>query len=161
LNKTEDVRWPAGTRREFCVRACQAVSLAAVAPLVQGCAGGPSGPDLLPNIPTVNASLVGTTITMTIDASSPIAGVGNAALVQTSGGSLLVAHTAQNTFVAVSSGCTHQACTVSEYQNGVYECPCHGSQYSTSGAVMRGPAAAPLRSFATSFANNVLTISTV
>jgi cytochrome b6-f complex iron-sulfur subunit len=50
---------------------------------------------------------------------------------------------------------------VSEYQNQVYECPCHGSQYSTSGAVVRGPAAVPLRQFATSFTNNVLTISTV
>jgi cytochrome b6-f complex iron-sulfur subunit len=160
LTKTDDVRPTTGTRREFCVRACQAVSLAALTPMVQGCAG-PAGPDLLPNIPTINASLVGSSITLSIDASSPIAGVGNAALVQTSGGSLLVAHTAQNSFIALSSVCTHQVCTVSEYQNQVYECPCHGSQYSTSGAVVRGPATAPLRQFATSFTNNVLTISTV
>ena len=41
-----------------------------------------------------------------------------------------------------------------------YVCPCHGSQYSTSGAVLNGPATQPLRQFATQFTNNVLTIVT-
>jgi hypothetical protein len=43
-----------------------------------------------------------------ITASSPLAAVGSAALVQTSGGDFLVAHTSQSVFVALSAICTHQ-----------------------------------------------------
>jgi cytochrome b6-f complex iron-sulfur subunit len=109
---------------------------------------------------TINASVAGGSIAISIDAASPIAAVGNAALVQTSAGNFLVARTAQDAFMALTAVCTHQGCTVSEYQNQVYQCPCHGSRYSTSGAVVAGPATLPLRQFATQFSGNVLTIAT-
>ena len=74
-------------------------------------------------------------------------------------GALLVARTGQNAFTALSSTCTHQTCTITGFGNNVYVCPCHGSQFSTSGQVVMGPAGAPLHQFTTSFSNNVLTIS--
>jgi cytochrome b6-f complex iron-sulfur subunit len=40
-----------------------------------------------------------------------------------------------------------------------FVCPCHGSEFDTSGHVLVGPASTPLRQFQTQFANNVLTIS--
>ena len=43
--------------------------------------------------------------------------------------------------------------TITGYSAPVFQCPCHGSQFSTDGAVVRGPAGAPLRKFATNFAN--------
>jgi cytochrome b6-f complex iron-sulfur subunit len=51
----------------------------------------------------------------------------------------------------LSSVCTHEGCTVNAFNGSQVICPCHGSQFSTSGAVVRGPAGAPLRSFPTTF----------
>jgi Rieske Fe-S protein len=144
------------------MRACQAASLAvlgsALATLLESCGKNPmdsSGG----NISRINASLVNGTITLTIDANSPLAAVGSAALVQASNNSLLVARTAQDTFTAVTAICTHQACTITGYNNQVYTCPCHGSQFNTSGRVVRGPATSALRTFQTQFANNQLIIT--
>jgi cytochrome b6-f complex iron-sulfur subunit len=51
-------------------------------------------------------------------------------------------------FIALSSVCTHLMCTV-ELQGQLLVCPCHGSTYDRSGAVVRGPAEAPLSRFGT------------
>jgi nitrite reductase/ring-hydroxylating ferredoxin subunit len=73
-----------------------------------------------PALSTINASVVGGSIAISIDAASPLAAVGSAALVHTSAGNVLVARTAQDAFIALTAVCTHQGCTVSEYQNQVY-----------------------------------------
>jgi Rieske Fe-S protein len=54
---------------------------------------------------------------------------------------------------------THQACTITGHGNQTFVCPCHGSQFDTSGRVLSGPAPAPLPRYQTQFANNVLTIT--
>ena len=147
------------TRREFCVGAASFVSLAT---LLQGCGGSPTSADSNSNVPTlstINASVSGGTITLNVDAGSPLASVGSAALVQTSSGNFLVSHTAVDTFVALTAACTHEGCTVSGFQSGRYVCPCHGSQFTTSGAVAQGPASSPLRQFATRLSGTTLTIA--
>jgi Rieske Fe-S protein len=46
---------------------------------------------------------------------------------------------------AFSSRCTHLGCTVNQVANGRIFCPCHGSVFDAStGAVLQGPATAPL-----------------
>lgn len=148
------------TRRDFCVHACQLASLAALGSVVQGCGGSPTSPSIsAPSLPAAVATIVNGALTIQVDAASPLSAVGSAALVTTSLGVFLVSHTAVDTFVALTAVCTHEACTVTGFQNQVYVCPCHGSQYSTSGAVLGGPAPLPLRQFPTQFANNVLTIT--
>lgn len=148
------------TRREFCVHTCQAVSLLGLGALIEGCGGSPTSPTgSVPSLPVLNGTVMNGAIALTIDAGSPLASVGNAALLQTSSGNFLVARTAQDTFVALTAVCTHEACTITGYQNQMYTCPCHGSQYNTNGAVLRGPAPASLRQFSTQFANGVLTIT--
>jgi cytochrome b6-f complex iron-sulfur subunit len=148
---------PQTTRREFC---SHAISFVAVGALLESCGGSPTSPSSsVPALPTIPASVASNTITLNIDSGSPLASVGSAALVQTSSGNFLVARTAQDTFNAMTAVCTHEACTVERYQSGTFTCPCHGSQFSTSGAVVRGPAASALRRFNTAFASNVLTIA--
>jgi cytochrome b6-f complex iron-sulfur subunit len=151
------------TRRDFCVNSFQTASLAALAAALTGCGGNSSSPTSpggggLPSLPTINSTIVNNAIALTVDASSPLVSAGTAALVTASGRAFLVAHTGQDTFVAVTAICTHEQCTVSTFQNQIYECPCHGSQYSTSGSVIRGPATRSLTQFTAAFANNILTI---
>lgn len=144
------------TRREFCAHA---VSFVAVGALLESCGGSPTSPSNVPSLGTISGTVANNAITVTVDAASPLAAVGSAALVQSGSGNFLVARTAQDTFNAMTAVCTHEACTVSGFQSGTFTCPCHGSQYNTSGAVVKGPAPSSLRRFNTAFANNVLTIS--
>jgi cytochrome b6-f complex iron-sulfur subunit len=149
------------TRRTFCVHTCQAVSLGALVVLVDACGGSPTSPsNNVPSLTTVNGTVGSGGVTVNVDGGSPLSSVGGAALVQSSAGSFLVAHTAQDTFTALTAICTHEGCTISGYESSTYTCPCHGSQFSTSGGVLRGPAGRSLQSFATTFANGTLTIRT-
>ncbi len=67
---------------------------------------------------------------------------------------------APTSFIALTSVCTHEACTVG-YQSGSnqFVCPCHGSVYSINGSVLQGPAPAPLTKYSVSINNNILTVS--
>lgn len=132
----------------------------ALGSLLPACGGSPSSPSgSAPALPTIGTQVSAGTMTLTIDASSPLATVGSAALVQSSSASVLVSRQSQDSFVALTAICTHEACTVSGFQNSRYVCPCHGSQYTTSGTVAQGPATRALQQFVTRFANNVLTIT--
>src|SRR5262245_8310068 len=148
-------------RRGFCINACQAASLVALGSLLEGCGGGsPTSPsDSAPQLTSVNGVVGSGVVTVNVAAGSPLSTVGGAALIQSNSGAFLVAHVGQDTFNAITAVCTHEQCTVNEFGNSTFQCPCHGSQFSTSGSVVRGPASQPLRRFNTSFANNVLTIS--
>jgi Rieske Fe-S protein len=107
----------------------------------------------------LNGTVSGGGVTLTVDAASPLASVGGAALVQSSRGSFLVARVSQDGFSAVTATCTHQACTITGFSGSRYVCPCHGSNFDTSGRVLQGPAVNALRQFPTAFANGVLTIT--
>jgi Rieske Fe-S protein len=149
------------TRREFCANA---VSFVTVASFIEGCGGGgnpggPSGGGNVPQLSRISGTASGNTITVNIDSSSPLASVGSAALVEAGGNSFLVARTGQDTFNAMTAVCTHEQCIVTGFDSGTFQCPCHGSQYNTSGAVVRGPATQRLRAFTPQFTNSVLTFT--
>ena len=160
MDATKDAQAATRTRREFCVHACQAVSLLTVGSVLQGCGGSPTSPSDVPALPTTAGTVVAGGLTVPTGGASPLATVGSAALVQSSAGSFLVARTAQTAFTALTAVCTHMGCTVSDFENQVYVCPCHGSRYSLNGTVVQGPAPSSLRQFATDFANDILTIRT-
>lgn len=146
-------------RRAFCARvAGLAIFSGALGPILEGC-GGPTSPSRVPALPTVNGTRVSGGIAVTIDAASPLSAVGSAALAQTASGVFLVAHTAQNAFVAMTAICTHQTCTITGFENQEFVCPCHGSTFDINGRVLGGPAPASLRQYPTQFANGVLTIT--
>jgi len=123
-----------------------------VPPLLSSCEKDDPDPDDLNgnNNPDEN--------TLTIDLTDPDFGALTAA-----GGSIVVdniiiANTGE-TFIALSSECTHQGCQVTySPDNGNLPCPCHGSVFSTSGSVLVGPASSPLKSYNVSQEGDTLTI---
>ncbi len=151
------------TRRMFFMKTCQAASVLAIAPVLASCGGSSSNPagggGSVGTLPSVTGTLAASNIiTVAVD-SGPLATVGGAAFVTTTAGNVLVARTAQDTFVAVSSVCTHEVCSITGWSSPYYVCPCHGSEFSTDGAVVRGPAGRALTKYTTALANNVLTIT--
>ncbi len=147
------------TRRTFCVRAATLAAFGTVGTLLEGCSNSPTSPSNASALPVVTGTRIAGGITVTVDAGSPLASVGGAALVQTAVGDLLVARTAQDSFVALSATCTHQTCTITGFGGQSYVCPCHGSTFDLNGRVLGGPAPAPLPQFPTQFANGVLTVT--
>ena len=75
------------------------------------------------------------------------------------GNGMLIIRTGQSSVVALSRTCTHQGCTVPNFQNGVSTCPCHGSQFNTSGNPVKGPATQPLKKFNAVLSGNIITIT--
>jgi Rieske Fe-S protein len=135
-------------------------------PSCGGGAGGSGGgtgsasPSLSsPLLTRITASVSGNVATVTIGVGSALSATGGVALVQADNNTLLVARTGASTFSALTTICTHEACVITNGSAGVFECPCHGSKYDAEGRVLVGPAALPLRSFATSFSGATLTIS--
>ena len=98
-------------------------------------------------------------MSVAVDAGAPLGPVGGAALVRRAVGDFLVSRTAQDAFTALTAVCTHEACTITGFRSPTYVCPCHGSQYSTAGQVLNGPATRSLRTFPTQFTGTTLTIT--
>jgi cytochrome b6-f complex iron-sulfur subunit len=94
------------------------------------------------------------TIDLDDDKYSTLGGAGG--WVQESG--LIIINTGSG-YIALSSACTHQGCTVSyNHSSGELPCPCHGSKFSTSGSVLQGPAETPLKTYEVQQEDDVLTI---
>jgi cytochrome b6-f complex iron-sulfur subunit len=73
--------------------------------------------------------------------------VGGAVSATSGSDPIVIAHPTAGKVAAFSAVCTHMGCTVAP-QGDTYVCPCHGSTYdAATGAVLSGPAPAPLASF--------------
>jgi cytochrome b6-f complex iron-sulfur subunit len=64
-------------------------------------------------------------------------------------------------FLALSHDCTHSQCQVDFLpEHGVIACPCHGSQFSVTGAVLTGPAIRPLERYTVSHHDGQVVVHT-
>jgi Rieske Fe-S protein len=60
---------------------------------------------------------------------------------------VVVTQPTRGVYKAFSAVCTHVGCICNKVANGTIDCPCHGSEFKiTDGAVVAGPAPAPLAS---------------
>jgi cytochrome b6-f complex iron-sulfur subunit len=74
-------------------------------------------------------------------------------------GNIIIIRSGDSTYLAFSKICTHQGCTVT-YNAAENElpCPCHGSVFSASGAVLEGPANSNLKKYSVTKSGDTLTI---
>ncbi len=93
---------------------------------------------------------------ITLPAYSALATAGGYVVVQ----NIIVINVDNSKFVALSSVCTHQGCTVGfDAPSGDIKCPCHGSVYATSGSVITGPAPSALRAYTAAKSGNIISVS--
>jgi cytochrome b6-f complex iron-sulfur subunit len=74
---------------------------------------------------------------------------------------VIIAHTNDDTWIAVDSRCTHEQTTIGyRAASNDFVCPNHGSTFSSTGAVTKSPATAALTRYSTSFdaTNNTLRV---
>ena len=87
------------------------------------------------------------TLDLTAAANSPL---------KTNGGyvynqGIIVARTTAGAYVAVYSVCPHAGATVQyDTKNNRFNCPAHGSNFSTTGSLINGPASSGLKQYNTS-----------
>jgi nitrite reductase/ring-hydroxylating ferredoxin subunit len=100
-------------------------------------------------------------LTVEIGPDSPLAKAGGSQVIDSSAGKLIIVNEGGAKFAAFSARCTHKGGTVG-YDAAAKKlvCPKHGSAFDGStGAVVNGPADAPLKSFPAKSSADKVTIS--
>ena len=116
----------------------------------------PEDEDPNPNPPPGGGNSTSITIDLTSATYSSLNNVGGSVIVQ----GIIIANTGSNNFVALTSICTHEGCTIGySASSNTFPCPCHGSVYSSTGAVLNGPAVIGVKSHVITRSGNVLTIA--
>ena len=152
------------SRRKFFIKTVQSVAVLAVTPalstFLESCNSitNPNSPQA--NLSTLTGTEANGYLTVNIDPNSSIAKTGNAAMINSSQGTLLVDHPSGTTYNVLSSICTHQSCTIDSFDSASaqFVCNCHGSRFDVNGAVKQGPAGDPLTKYSSQFINNQLII---
>jgi cytochrome b6-f complex iron-sulfur subunit len=123
---------------------------------LQSCSDGGEIPD--PN-PTPNTTKVDITLDLNSSDYKELKFKGSYAIV--SGQSIIVAHTNADTYLVVSSKCTHQGTQIIyRSASNDFLCPNHGSEFKSDGSVQKSPAASALKKYGYSLdvTNNKLRI---
>lgn len=135
-------------RRAFLAKSAAAAAAAAVA---AGCGNGVFGPPL----PAHGAgSLPSGSLVITVSQFPDLATVDRLVQVDLE---RAVKRSGPDTFVALSTICTHQGCDAAVTSTNIIQCPCHGSRFDNNGSVINGPdgaspnSIAPLARLSTSY----------
>ena len=102
------------------------------------------------------------TIDISLSENSALANVGGSIVISGNnldGKGMLIIRSSETTVSALSRNCTHQGCTLPNFQGGASRCPCHGSRFDTAGKVLNGPATDPLKTYSASIDGNIITVT--
>ena len=118
------------------------------------------GSDATPSDSNNNTNTPPAGTSFNVDLSNSLTNVGDSKI---SSGIILVriaAGNAASSFTAVQVACTHEG-TAINYNNsqGLFICPLHGSEFTKTGAVIQGPAAAALKQYNVAVTGTTLTVT--
>ena len=111
------------------------------------------------NVPPGVGEMCGSDLCVSLRDNPDLAEIGALLLFTAQGRKIFVSRVSNTEFRALSAICTHAGCTIGWDGTAQFNCDCHGSQFSAAGAVLKGPAATPLREFDTTLAGDLLTIA--
>jgi Rieske Fe-S protein len=145
--------------RRTVLRGAAVAGLAGVSvPLLAACSNNGESAGTTPSGSTPSSSAPGSAPTSAPSSSGGSAAgavLGTTADVPVGGGKvftdakIVVTQPTAGQFKGFSAVCTHRGCTVTQVTNKTIDCPCHDSKFDfTTGAVVAGPAPAPLPSVA-------------
>ncbi|MFI5237953.1 MAG: ubiquinol-cytochrome c reductase iron-sulfur subunit [Ignavibacteriales bacterium] len=154
------------SRREFFIKSAGAIVVVStsgfISTIITSCSDNPTDSGNSTPLSTIQGTVVNNEISIAL-ASSAIENKNTRALVvyNNNNGAIIAEHNSDDTYKAISGICTHQACKVSDYDDGqsVFVCPCHNSRFDLNGNVVQGPATTKLRTYSTRVENNSLIIT--
>lgn len=94
-------------------------------------------------------------VKLTDEKNAALANVGGSVLINDE---TILIRTSQTQFSSVNLVCTHKGCTV-EVSMGKLVCPCHGSEFDFTGAVLEGPAKKNLKTYTTVYDADAHTVT--
>lgn len=146
------------TRRDFVSTTTASLLAAALAAACGGGGdGGPTSPSTSPPPqlpPSAGATFVGNVLTVQLAQFTGLAQAGGFQVFGSIGGQpvdVIVINVGSDVYRAFTSICTHEGCTVASFNGARIQCPCHGSEYDTSGRNVAGPAPRPLTEYRASY----------
>lgn len=142
------------SRRDFLRSACAPAVLAALGITLSSCTENVVGPESDSGITIEGNQII---LDLTKDGTQPLTREGGFLLI--SQADTMAINVDGTTIRAFTSICTHQQCTINRFDDGVFTCPCHGSQYNMSGEVVQGPAPRPLEEFSVSRSGSIVAIT--
>lgn len=132
------------------------IGLAAVCTGCLGaCSKSSDGPDsgTPPVIPPSNVNAI-------IDLNTDLKNIGDSKVVSGVIVVRLAAANAPASFTAVQVACTHEGTSINySTTQGKFICPNHGSEFSTTGSVLMGPASSALRKYTITISGTTLTLT--
>jgi Rieske Fe-S protein len=142
-------------RREFlrvCTNLLAGITIVGIAaPIFTGCepSNVPTATGTPPPPGNDNNGSTGTAFDV-----SSLTGDGQGLVTQTKGPDgyrIVIVRLSADQYTALSMRCTHEGCSVNPPSGGQITCSCHGSQFELNGAVKRGPATQPLKTYQTTY----------